>query len=86
MVYYIQGNDEQAVKFFTQAREYLANYTQMCNLLSIKPDDEQYDDLKERLEKADAIVRNDTEVISRPLGTRRVVVFAMNMPVYWKQK
>ena len=86
IAYYMQGNDDKAVEFFTQARERLDNYTRMCILLGIKPDEKQYADLQQRLEKADGIVREDNEVISRPLGTRRVVMFAMTTPVYWKQK
>ena len=84
LTYYTQGNDEASIAYFTQAREHLDNYTQMCTLLGIKPDDEQHEDLKERLLKADAVVRRDNEIISRPLGTRRVVLLAASLPVYWK--
>jgi len=83
MAYYIQGNDKEAVEFFTQAREHF-NYTKMRFLLGIEPDNEQHKDLIQRLEKADAIVRKDNEVMSRPLGTRRVII--STIPVYWKQK
>ena len=83
VAYYFRGNDDEAVEFFTQAREHLDDYTQMCISLSIDPNDKRYADLQERLARADGIVRKDNEIISRPLGTRRVVMFA---PVYWKQK
>jgi len=86
ITHYMQGNDDEAVEFFTQARERLDNYTQMCVLLSIDPNDKRYADLQQRLQKADGIVMKNNEVISRPLGTRRVVMFAATTPVYWKQK
>ncbi len=85
MAYYIQGDDKEAVEFFTQAREHI-EYTKMCTLLGIEPDDKRHGDLIQRLEKADAIVMKDNEVMSRPLGTRRVVLFDTITPVYWKQK